>query len=48
MINEIRKLVNNKNLIQEFTTTNESKNEVLSALAIDIARKEIYFDVNEL
>ena len=47
MINEIRKLVNNKNLIQEFTTTNESKNEVLSALAIDIARKEIYFDVND-
>lgn len=44
MINEIRKLVNNKNLIQEFTTTNESKNEVLGALAIDIARKEIYFD----
>lgn len=47
MINEIRKLVNNKNLIQEFTTTNESKNEVLGALAIDIARKEIYFDVND-
>lgn len=47
MINEIRKLVNNKNLIQEFTTTNESKNEVLGALAIDIARKEIYFDIND-
>ena len=44
MINEIRKLVNNKNLIQEFNTSNKTKNEILSAVSVDIAKKEIYFD----
>ena len=47
MINEIRKLVNNKNLIQEFNTTNKSKNEILSAVSVDIAKEEIYFDEND-
>lgn len=44
MINEIRKLVNNKNIIQDFLTTNKSKNEILSAVAMLIAQKDIYFD----
>ena len=47
MINEIRKLVTNKNIIQEFNTTNKSKNEILAAVAIDISKKEIYFDKND-
>lgn len=47
MINEIRKLVNNKNLIQEFNTTNKSKNEILSAVSVDIAKEQIYFDEND-
>lgn len=44
MINEIQKLVKNKNLIQEFNTTNKTKNEILSAVSVDIAKGEIYFD----
>lgn len=44
MINEIKKRVNNKNLIQDFLTTNKTKNEILSAVAMLIAQKDIYFD----
>lgn len=47
MINEIRKIVKDKQIIDEFVTTNRSKSEILSALAIDISRKEILFDEND-
>lgn len=43
MINEIRKLVKNQGLIHEWTTTNESKVNILSNLALKISRKEISF-----
>lgn len=44
MINEIKKLVRNKSKIYEWTTTNSSKEEIISNLAVKIANKEIYFN----
>jgi len=44
MINEILKLVKSKHLIKEWTTTNASKEEILSNLAVVIAQKGIVFD----
>ena len=43
MINEIKKLVRNKSKLYEWTTTNSSKEEIVSNLAVKIANKEIYF-----
>lgn len=43
MINEIKKLVRNKSKIYEWTTTNSSKEEIISNLAVKIANKKIYF-----
>lgn len=44
MINEIKKLVNNKTKIREWTTSNSSKEQIMSDLAVTIAKKEIFFD----
>ena len=44
MINEIKKLVRHKNKIYEWTTTNSSKEEIVSELAVKIANKEIHFN----
>ena len=44
MINEVKKLVTKKNKIYEWTTTNASKEEIVSNLAVDIERKAISFD----
>ena len=44
MINEIKKLVRNKSKLYEWTTTNSSKEEIVSDLAVKIANKEIYFN----
>lgn len=44
MINEIMKLVNNKAKIKEWTTTNSSKEEIMSNLAVRIAKNEIFFN----
>lgn len=44
MINEIRKLVKDKSKIREWTTSNTSKEEIISDLAVTIAKKEISFD----
>lgn len=46
MINEIIKLVHNKQLIENWLTTNESKVQILSQLAIDISKQDIYFNNN--
>lgn len=43
MINEIQKLVKYKSKIQEFTTTNESKNEIVGLLSTEICNNNIYF-----
>lgn len=47
MILEIKKLVNNKSKIHEWTTTNSSKEEIISDLAVKIANKEITFSEDE-
>lgn len=44
IINEIRKLVHHKNKIEEFTTTNESKNEIINLLAVNIQNGDIWFN----
>lgn len=51
MINEIKKATKKrKRLINEFVTTNESKNKILSELALKISKKDIHFlkDDNQL
>lgn len=47
MIAEIKKLVKNKSKLYEFTTTNSSKEEIVSEMAVKIANKEIFFDKND-
>lgn len=42
MINEIRKLVREKSKLREWTTTNSSKEEINTKLAVAIAKKEIH------
>lgn len=44
IINEVQKLVKNKNIIKEWNTNNTSKNEILSDLALEIANKTISFN----
>lgn len=44
IINEVKKIVTNKKKIHEWTTTNSSKEEIISDLAVKIANKEITFD----
>ena len=41
MIEQIRKLVHHKNKLYDWTTTNSSKEEIVSDLAVKIANKEI-------
>lgn len=47
IINEVKKLVKNNNIIVEWITTNSSKNEILSDLALEIANQKLYFDSND-
>ena len=44
MINEIKKLVKHSHKLYEWTTTNSSKEEIISDLAVKIANKEIFFN----
>ena len=44
IINEVKKQVKNSNRIYEWTTSNSSKEEIISDLAVKIANKEIFFD----
>ena len=44
VINEVIKLVNNKTLIHPWLTTNSSKEEIISELAVKIANKQISFN----
>ena len=44
MINEIKKLVRNRSKLYDWTTTNSSKEEIVSNLAVKIANKEIHFN----
>lgn len=47
MYNEIQKLVRHKNLIRPWTTTNSTKEDIVSALAVQIAKEEITFDEDD-
>ena len=47
IINEVIKLVNNKTLIHPWLTTNSSKEEIISELAVKIANKQISFNNND-
>ena len=44
MSNEIKKKLTTKNNFYEFTTTNETKKQYISLLALDIANNEIHFE----
>ena len=44
MYNEIKKLVNDKSKIKEWTTSNSSKEEILTELAVEISKGEIFFN----
>ena len=48
MINEIKKLVKRKSNIYEWNTSNSSKEEIISYLAVKVANKELYFNDSEL
>lgn len=43
MINEIKKLVSNKGKLHEWTTTNATKEEIVSELAVAIANRDVHF-----
>lgn len=47
MINEIQKLVVQKWKLKEWSTTNSSKEEIISSLAVRIAKNEISFDQDD-
>jgi hypothetical protein len=44
MINSIRKLVLHKNKLYEWTTTNSSKEDIVSLMAVTIADRNIHFN----
>lgn len=43
-LNEIKKLVRHKNVVYDWTTTNSTKEEIISNLAVEIANKNIHFE----
>ena len=43
MLEEIKKLVRHKSKIYDWTTTNSSKEEIISDLAVSIANKDVHF-----
>ena len=44
IINEVKKLVKHKNKIYEWSTSNSSKEEIISNLAVALVNQEIHFD----
>lgn len=47
IINEIRKLVKNKTIIHPWLTTNSTKEDIISNMAVKIANEEISFNDND-
>jgi hypothetical protein len=47
MIDQIKKLVLHKSKIYEWNTSNSSKEEIISSLAVTIANKEIFFNKDD-
>lgn len=48
MLVEIKKLVRNRSKIYDWTTTNSSKEEIISDLAVSIANKDVHFLNNDM
>ena len=48
MLNEIKRLVKNKNKIYDWVTSNSSKEEIISKMAVEIANKSIHFLKNDM
>lgn len=48
MINEVKKLVRHRSKIHEWSTTNSSKEEIITKLAMSVTNKELEFDDGEL
>lgn len=48
MLEEIKKLVRHKSKIYDWTTTNSSKEEIISDLAVSIANKDVHFLKNDM
>ena len=44
MYNEVKKLLRNKNRLYEWTTTNETKERIISNLAVAISNKDVVFN----
>lgn len=42
-VNEVRKLLRHKDCLKEWTTTNSTKEEIISELAVEIAKGEVHF-----
>ena len=47
MVEQVKKLMYNKNRMHNWTTTNSSKEEIVSDLAVAIANKEVHFLKND-
>lgn len=47
MLNEIKKLMKHKHKLQEWVTTNASKEEICSRLAVQISNRQIQFNNND-
>ena len=48
MLEEIKKLVRHRSKIYDWTTTNSSKEEIISDLAVSIANKDVHFLKNDI
>lgn len=48
MINEIKKLIKNKSLIKDWNTSNQSKTEIITELAVDLENGDISYSSKEL
>ena len=48
MFNEIYKLVNEKDKLREWTTTNATKKEIISWLAVKMSKNEIWFNEEDI
>ena len=45
--NEVKKLVTHRSKLYDWTTTNSTKEEIISDLAVEIAKKNIHFQKND-
>lgn len=48
MLNEVKRFVHNRSKLYDWTTSNSSKEEIISNLAVEIANKSIHFLKNDM